>query len=160
MGVVVRRFRADDRAGAQSALLNSDAFSPEEVAVAVAMIDEGLAGRYELLLVERARAFAGYSCFGRAALTQSAWYLYWICVAAEARGAGFGLTLEAATTRRIAELGGSRIVVETSGRADYAGARQFYTRAGYTEAGRLPDFYAAGDDCVIYFKSLRPEEAK
>jgi hypothetical protein len=44
--------------------------------------------------------------------------------------------------------------VETAGRADYAPTRAFYEARGYRAAARLPDFYAAGDDQVIYVKAL------
>jgi hypothetical protein len=45
-------------------------------------------------------------------------------------------------------------VVETSSRADYAAARGFYLRRGYTLAGRVRDFYASGDDRVLFTKRL------
>ena len=51
--------------------------------------------------------------------------------------------------------GGERLVVETSGRADYDRARRFYELSGYAVAGRIADFYKAGDDCVVYCKVLR-----
>src|SRR5205809_1857885 len=49
---------------------------------------------------------------------------------------------------------GRLIVVETSSRADYAPTRAFYERRGYTQAARLPGYYAPGDDLVIYLKDL------
>src|SRR5205823_2052880 len=39
-------------------------------------------------------------------------------------------------------------------RADYASTRAFYERRGYTQAARLPGYYAPGDDLVIYLKDL------
>ena len=44
--------------------------------------------------------------------------------------------------------------LETSGRPDYEATRRFYRAAGFTEAGRVPDFYKPGDDCVVYYKAL------
>ena len=46
------------------------------------------------------------------------------------------------------------LVIETGGRPDYAGQRCFYETQGYVEVGRIPDFYRAGDDGVIYWKRL------
>jgi hypothetical protein len=46
------------------------------------------------------------------------------------------------------------IVVETAGRADYADTRRFYQARGYLETAHIPDFYAPGDDLVVYTKRL------
>ncbi len=54
----------------------------------------------------------------------------------------------------IADRGGARLVLETSGRPDYARARRFYRKGGFAEVGRIPDFYDRNDDCIIYSKTL------
>jgi len=46
------------------------------------------------------------------------------------------------------------IVVETAGRADYAATRGFYESRGYRPTARIPEFYAPGDDLVVYTKQL------
>jgi hypothetical protein len=56
--------------------------------------------------------------------------------------------------RRIRDLGGLRVYVDTSGRAQYAPTRAFYERLGYLPAAVLDDFYAPGDPKVIYCKAL------
>ena len=44
--------------------------------------------------------------------------------------------------------------LDTSGRAQYAPTRAFYERKGYRVAARLEDFFAPGDDKVIYVRTL------
>jgi len=44
--------------------------------------------------------------------------------------------------------------VETSSRAEYAPTRGFYERRGFRRAAVLPEYYAPGDDLVIYLKDL------
>ncbi len=44
------------------------------------------------------------------------------------------------------------VVVETAGREDYAATRRFYQSRGYQPTARIPDFYAPGDDLVVYTK--------
>jgi hypothetical protein len=44
------------------------------------------------------------------------------------------------------------LVVETSSRPDYSGTRHFYEARGYRQAATVADFYAPGDDRVIYTK--------
>ena len=46
------------------------------------------------------------------------------------------------------------IAVDTSGRADYAPTRGFYAARGYSAVATVPDFYAPGDDQVIFTKEL------
>ena len=46
------------------------------------------------------------------------------------------------------------IVVETAGRPDYARTRAFYEARGYRRTATIPDFYAPGDDLVVYVKAL------
>ena len=46
------------------------------------------------------------------------------------------------------------IVVETAGRPDYRPTRAFYEARGYRRAAVIPDFYAPGDDQVVYVKTL------
>lgn len=44
--------------------------------------------------------------------------------------------------------------IETSTQKVYACARSLYVRQGLKEAGRIPDFYAPGDDLVTFYKNL------
>ena len=46
------------------------------------------------------------------------------------------------------------VVVETAGRADYERTRAFYEARGYGAVSRIPDFYAPGDDQVVYVKVM------
>jgi ribosomal protein S18 acetylase RimI-like enzyme len=67
-------------------------------------------------------------------------------------GAGIGTILMEEVERRLAREHARLIIVETSSRADYAATRAFYQRRGYSEAARLRDFYAPGDDRIIFIK--------
>jgi ribosomal protein S18 acetylase RimI-like enzyme len=154
MGVRVRDLAAADRAAVEDALIDCGAFTEEEVRVALEMVDAGLGGDYSLLGVEMDGLIHGYACVGRAHLTASSWYLYWICVHRRAQGVGVGRTLQACVEDLVRGLGGERLILETSGRPGYARARRFYRAAGFVEVGRVPDFYRPGDDCVVYCKSL------
>jgi len=37
---------------------------------------------------------------------------------------------------------------------EYAPTRAFYERRGYAAVARIPDFYAPGDDQVVYTKAI------
>jgi hypothetical protein len=44
------------------------------------------------------------------------------------------------------------IVVETSGKAEYNKTRQFYDNLNYQRVCQIPDYYAPGDDLVMFIK--------
>ena len=58
--------------------------------------------------------------------------------------------------RRFESAGARLLVIETWSRAEYEPTRRFYLARGYTEAARVGEFYAPGDDRVIYTKRLGP----
>jgi ribosomal protein S18 acetylase RimI-like enzyme len=80
--------------------------------------------------------------------------LYWIAVDPRFQRFGVGKRLLADVERRIAAAGGRQIYVDTSGRADYAPTRAFYERSGFRCEARLKDYYAPGDDRLIFAKTM------
>ena len=153
--MVVRCPAASDRHVVHEALTRCGAFNDEEVRVAIEMFDSGLAGDYSLLGIETGGVLRAYACFGRASLTERSWYLYWMCVHPAVQSTGIGQALERTVEDVVRQMGGDRLVLETSGRPDYERSRRFYERAGFMVHGRIPDFYGPGDDCIIYCKILR-----
>ena len=152
--MTVRDLVAADCAAVREALEDCGAFSEEEIRVAMEMVEGGLKGEYALPAVEIDGKVRGYACIGRVPLTKASWYIYWICVHPSMQGKGVGRRLQSRIEELVRQGGGTRLVLETSGRADYEATRRFYRAAGFIEAGRIPDFYKPGDDCVVYYKAL------
>ncbi|MEA2625423.1 MAG: hypothetical protein QOD06_1468, partial [Candidatus Binatota bacterium] len=117
----------------------------------------GATGGYPHFVVEVDGRLEGYACVAKTPITESTWHLYWICVHPRAQRYGAGRTLHAYAEAFVRERGGERLVLETSGRADYTRTRRFFRALGYESVGRIPDFYKAGDDCLIYRKTLTAE---
>jgi ribosomal protein S18 acetylase RimI-like enzyme len=152
--VIVRSPVAGDRPLVHEVLTRCGAFNDDEIRVAIEMFESGLAGDYSLLGIETDGVLCAYACFGKAGLTLRSWYLYWFCVDPAVQGSGVGQTLQRTVEDSVRQMGGDRLVLETSGRADYERSRRFYERAGFMVQGRIPDFYKPGDDCIIYCKTL------
>jgi ribosomal protein S18 acetylase RimI-like enzyme len=157
--VTVRAARAADRPALAAIVSSDETFKPDEVAVALELIDAALAGSvdYELLVACEPGgddAPLGYVCFGRTPMTARTFDLYWIVVHARARGRRVAGTLIAALEAEIAARGGGNIRVETSETEGYGAARSLYARAGYPEASRLEGFYADGDALITYYKTI------
>jgi len=132
-------------------------FSVNEVDVAVELVEaafgQGAASGYLFLLAEHDGAMCGYTCFGRVPCTEASFDLYWIVVAPAYQGQGIGNRLLMRTEELIHDDGGRQVYAETSSRAQYRPTRSFYRHTGFRQAARLENFYAAGDDKIIYCKS-------
>src|SRR5690606_9058255 len=100
------------------------------------------------------RRVVGYTCYGQTPCTSGTFDLYWIAVHNDLRSKGLGRILQRETEERIRALGGRRLFADTSGREQYEPTRRFYRSMGYEEEARLRDFYAPGDDKVIFGKRL------
>ncbi len=138
---------------------SSGYFSPEEVGIALELAETALrtgeeASGYWFLMAEDETGTVGYACYGPVPATQSSWDLYWIVVDDSRRGTGLGKRIVAAVEEDVRRRGGTRLYADTAGRPQYLSTRQFYLRAGYSEAAHLVDYYAPGDGKVTYLKVL------
>ena len=102
---------------------------------------------------------AGYACYGPTPGTDRTFDLYWIAVDPAMHRAGIGTTLLNEVERRLKGRHARMLVVETSSRSDYAPTRGFYGRRGYNETARVRDFYAPGDDRIIFTKRFQHSPA-
>ena len=147
-----------DRQAVRDILESSGFFYPEEVDVAVELVDErlarGPASGYHFDFAEAGGRVAAYTCFGPIACTKASYDLYWIGVRQDLRGTGLGRRLLGRAEDRIRSLGGSRIYVETSSRPQYEPTRGFYLSSGYRVEAVLEEFYGPGDGKVIFLKAL------
>jgi ribosomal protein S18 acetylase RimI-like enzyme len=137
---------------------SSGFFSAEEVEMAVELVQENLSkGRssgYYFLFLEMNERVVGYSCYGPIPCTKESYDLYWIAVLHDFRSRGIGRELLERTEKKIEEMGGKRIYVDTSSRDQYEPTRSFYRAGGYEQEAVLKDFYSPGDDKIIYVKQL------
>jgi ribosomal protein S18 acetylase RimI-like enzyme len=135
-------------------------FSKEEVDCVSELWDEYLQNGsektgYSFIVMKEGENVLGYACFGPRALTDGTYDLYWIATDRNIKRRGVGRTLMEQSEKDVAAMGGRLLVVETSGKAEYAPTRAFYEGIGYNKEAVITDFYADGDDLVIYTKKLR-----
>ena len=151
----LRSVRASDRAAVEHITRSSGLFREDEIPVAVEVFDAAAAGdpSYTALAADVDGRVAGWICWGPTPCTLGTWDLYWMAVDPSLQGSGVGTALIREMEHRLAGLA-RMIVVETAGRADYAGTRAFYEARGYRAVATIPDFYAPGDDQIAYVKYL------
>jgi len=148
----------EDRETVRRLVESTGVFSRVEVDVAIELVEERLAhgdkSDYYFVFAELDGRPAGYTCFGPVPLTESSFDLYWIAVDKSLQGRSLGRALLEETEKLIRQKGGRRVYIETSNRSQYAPTRGFYLRCGYGQAALLKDFYAPGDDKVIYAREI------
>jgi ribosomal protein S18 acetylase RimI-like enzyme len=150
--------RPDDRAPLAELLRATGFFNPQEVEVALELVDDRLArgasSHYRFLVLEEGKTVVGYACWGVIPGTLASADLYWIAVHPGRQGQGLGRTMMEAAESWMAQEGRVRVYLETSTRPQYEPTRAFYERCGYEIVAELPDFYAPGDGKAIFFKLL------
>ena len=135
-------------------------FTDAEVGVAEELLDVYLGKPdqkdYHVAVIENGeKAVAGYMTWGPTPLAEDAYDVYWMAVAPPEQGKGRGKALICWLEEEVRRRDGRVILIETSSQPRYHGTRQFYIDLKYKEVARVPDFYRAGDDRVIYAKYFR-----
>jgi len=87
-------------------------------------------------------------------LTKASYDVYWIVVHPDFQGKGIGYALLSKAEEKIKTLDGKHFYIETSGRKLYEPTHAFYLKAGYSIAAVFKDFYADGDDKLVFYKKL------
>jgi ribosomal protein S18 acetylase RimI-like enzyme len=162
MNLIIRPMVAADRGGVFRILENAGNFTPQEVAIALELIDEWLElGEHSGYLTyvleahgEEAAEVLGYVCFGPTPLTESTYDLYWIAVDKSKHRGGVGKRLMKFTEEETLRRGGKLLLIETSSQETYGGTIQFYERTGYELVGKIKEYYKPGDDKLIFVKRL------
>ncbi|MDB4974262.1 MAG: putative acetyltransferase [Myxococcaceae bacterium] len=154
----VSEITSGDRSALSGLLSRIAQFKPDEVDVALELIDAALSdpagSGYECLVAREGEHVVGYICTGPTPMTEATWDLYWIAVDPDIQGRGIGRALYAAFVERMQARGGRQVRIETSSKEVYAATGGFYERLGFSIDGRLRDFYAPGDDLLIFYRRL------
>lgn len=166
-----RGLTAPDRPAVAALLESLAAFSAEERAVALELVDARLARpegddyRFILSFADASHSsggrssekLAGYLCYGRTPMTMATYDLYWIATSPEFARSGIARDLLASMEAEIDHEGGGLIRVETGSREGHGAAVHFYDALGFRRAAVIGDFYAPGDDFLIFTKRVSGE---
>lgn len=87
-------------------------------------------------------------------LAEGTWNMLAIAVLPSEQGGGCGGAIVRELEAVLRKRGERVLIADTSGTDDFAQTRDFYRKNGYTEEARIRDFWAAGEDKVVFWKSL------
>lgn len=155
--VKIRKTQEKDRNEIHSILINTGYFTPLEIQTAMELVDIFLSNKnrpdYHLYTaINNQNHVAGYICFGQIPLTEGTYDIYWIAVSPEYQGKGIGTSLLKKAEKKIIEMHGYLICIETSSSSTYKSTQSFYKRRGYILESRIRDFYRPGDDRLLFIK--------
>jgi ribosomal protein S18 acetylase RimI-like enzyme len=91
-------------------------------------------------------------------MTDRTWHLWWIAVDRDVHARGLGSELLRHAEADVLAAGGRLLLVETSSLPHYEPTRRFYERHGYAQDAVMHDYYAEGDDLVVFHKRMAPPE--
>lgn len=137
---------------------STEVFNPQEVQVLESVLEDYQKnhGKNYFLFEEKTDdKIAGFVIFGRTPITEFSWDIYWLVVNKTCQGKGIGRKLLKEVESFILQKEKRFILkVETSTRKEYTNARNLYAKQSFIEAGRIPNFYAQGDDLIIFYKEV------
>ncbi len=159
MNPIIRATEPEDTDALVEVARGTGVFKPMEIDTLREVIGDYFAANREyghraITMVDGDRVL-GFAYHAPAAMTEQSWYLYWIAVESGHQARGLGARLLSAVEDDIRELGGRVLFIETSSLPHYEKTRRFYLKKAYDREAVLRDYYAAGDDMVIFRKLLK-----
>ena len=155
---MIRPATPDDTVHLLALTAATGVFKPLEVETLREVLDdyydhEAAAGHRCFVLADGPHLL-GFEYHAPEPMTVGSWALWWIVVRADQHGQGLGRRLLAFAEEDARGCGANVLWVETSGTPHYEPTRRFYLKHGYDQEARLRDYYAAGDDQIIFRKAL------
>lgn len=153
---IIRAATREDHAAIINVAKQTGLFQPSELTEFDGMISAFFDGELDdhHWWVFEAEEIVGAAYYAPEAMTQGTWNLYFIGFLPAYQGGGRGAALLSKVEENLRQQGARVLIVETSGVSHFALTREFYRKQGYDEEARIRDFYAAGDDKVVFWKSL------
>jgi len=133
-------------------------FKPLEIQALREVLDDyyaaNRAGGHRCVTLEDEGRVLGFAYYAPEAMTDRSWSLWWIAVLPGQQGRGLGRELLRYVEEDARATGARVLFIDTSSLPHYEPTRRFYLKHGYEITGVLSDFYADGDDKVIFRKRL------
>ena len=155
----IRPLAERDREKLYSMLIETQVFTPEEIKVAMELIDIVLTNpnqedyNIDCMANDEGQAI-GYVCYGPVPMTQGTFDLYWIVVDPRFQGHGVGSKLLLSLEGVVRERKGRMILIDTSSIPPYEKSQRFYVRHGFQEVARVSDYYHSGNDRITFCKKI------
>lgn len=155
---MIRKIKQADVPKLENMLKNIPQFNENEISVAMELItiaaNNPMQKDYNIFVYEDKENILGYHCTGERPLTNGTYDLYWIASDPTSNKKGIGAQLLNHAENFVAEKKGRWLLAETSSKENYTGTRDFYLRNNFSILCEINDFYALGDNLLIFGKYL------
>lgn len=150
----IRPTKHDDLPDLQEVVDGTELFPSEMLPDMVRSFLSGDEGRDLWLTCEVDGKAVGFCYAVPEELTDGAWNMLALAVLPLLQGKSHGAALVAEMEATLKAREQRILIADTSGKATFARTREFYRKTGFTEEARIRDFWAAGDDKIVFWKSL------
>jgi ribosomal protein S18 acetylase RimI-like enzyme len=155
---MIRPTIPEDTPALEAIAASTGVFKPSELVALREVLDDYHEFEHEFghlcVTLEEGGRTAGFAYYAPAAMTDNTWYLYWIAVDKTIQAKGLGTRLMQWVEADVRKLEGRVFFIETSSLSHYDPTRRFYLKQGYEVTAVLRDYYADGDDMVVFRKRM------
>ena len=148
----IRPATPDDAPALRKPILGCGLFSDEEAEGFLGMIPDQLSGDDHLWWVAGRPTVDGAAYASLDGMSIDVWNLWFIGFDTAAQGCGGGSALMDRLESDLKNRGGRILIIETA--ASLEATQLFYQGRGYSEQGRIADYYAPGEAKVIFARAL------
>jgi len=150
----IRQTKQDDIIALQEVLNGTELF-PSEMLPDMVRAFVSDADSSDIWLTCEAKGKAVGFCYAvPEELAEGTWNMLAIAILPAEQGNGFGGAITQHLEVELKKRGQRILIADTSGTDEFAQTREFYRKNGYSEEARIRDFWAAGDDKIVFWKSL------
>jgi ribosomal protein S18 acetylase RimI-like enzyme len=150
----IRPTNANDLIPLQGVLNETELFPSDMLPEMLAGFLSGLQSDEVWLTCEVEGAAVGFCYAAPETLADGTWNMLAIAVLPSMQGRGCGGAIVSRLEAVVKAMGQRILIADTSGTDAFRKTRAFYHKCGYTEEARIRDFWAAGDDKVVFWKQL------
>lgn len=151
--MIVRPMQHGDLTGLQTVLESTQLFPSDMLPDMASGFLTGKDTALWLSCVDGASA-VGFCYAAPEPMTEGTWNMLAIAVHPDRQNRGYGGALVHHLEKHLRDQRVRMLIVDTSGKPAFTRTRAFYRRHGYEEEARIRDFWAAGDDKVVFRKLL------
>lgn len=158
---MIRPTTPDDSAALIALAVAAEMFAANETAALGKVLADYFGGKLDdghvWVTDEEEGEPCGVAYYAPDLMADRTWYLYMIAVHPNYQRRGRGMALIEHVENELRSRGERLLLVETSSLPKYDRARTFYTKCGFEQEARIRDFYAAGDDKIVFRKALNAD---
>lgn len=158
---MIRETTQTDRTALLAMIEDSNQFDENALAHVAATLDEYLARNSQDLwfTADETGEPVGVAYCAPEVVTSGTWNLLMLWTRQDRENQGYGSQLVERVEQVLIEKNARLLIVETSGLPEFAKARAFYDKIGFTQEAQIKNFFADGDDKIIYTKPLQTNTA-